>query len=77
MSSPGGDHHTHHLICFFRFYNLSRQQGVCHHSLRFNNTSDGLVVRASACQAIDSVLIPSQVKSMAAKLLFTVSLLGA
>ena len=41
------------------------------------NCSDGRVVRVSATRAVDSGLIPSRVKSMTLKLLFTASLLNA
>ena len=41
------------------------------------NSSDGRVVRASASLAIDSGLIPSRVKPMTLKLVFTASLLDA
>ena len=39
--------------------------------------SDGLVVRASASGAVDPGLIPSRVKPVTLKLLFTASLLDA
>ena len=41
------------------------------------NSSDGEVVRASASGAIDLGLIPSQVKPMTLKMVFTASLLDA
>ena len=41
------------------------------------NSSDGRVVRASASGAVDSGLIPSRVKPMTLKLVFTASLLDA
>ena len=41
------------------------------------NSRDGQVVRASAFRAVDSGLIPSLVKPMAFKLVFTVSPLDA
>ena len=40
-------------------------------------SSDGLVVRASASGAVDLGLIPSRVKPMTLKLVFTASLLDA
>ena len=44
-------------------------------SLSKNNSSDGRLVRMSTFGAVDSGLIPSWVKPMALKLIFTVSLL--
>ena len=41
------------------------------------NSSDGRVVRASASRAVDLGLIPSRVKLMTLKLVFTASLLNA
>ena len=41
----------------------------------YNNSSDSGVVRASASEAVDSGLIPSLVKPMTLKLVFTASLL--
>ena len=41
------------------------------------DSSDGRVVRASAMEAVDLGLIPSQVKPMTLKLIFTASLLDA
>ena len=41
------------------------------------NSSDGQVVRASASGAVDSGLIPSRIKPMTLKLVFTASLLDA
>ena len=43
--------------------------------VRFDNSSDSRVVRASASEAGDSGLIPSWVKPMSLKLVFTASLL--
>ena len=40
------------------------------------NSSDGRVNRSSASEALDSGLIPSRVKPMTLKLVFTASLLG-
>ena len=40
-----------------------------------NNSSDGRVVRASACGAVESGLIPSRVKPITLKSVFTASLL--
>ena len=40
-------------------------------------SSDSRVVRASACGAVDSVLIPSRVKPMTSKLVFTASVIDA
>ena len=42
-----------------------------------NNSSDGRVVRASASEAVDLGLIPSRIKPMTLKLLFTAFLLDA
>ena len=44
---------------------------------RGDNSSDGRVVRASASAVADSGLIPSRVKPMTLKLVFTASLLDA
>ena len=41
------------------------------------NSSDGRVIRASALGAVDSGLIPSWVKPMTSKLVFTASVLDA
>ena len=41
------------------------------------NSSDGRAVRTSAFGAVDSGLIPSQIKSMTIKLAFTASLVDA
>ena len=42
---------------------------------KYNNSSDDQVVRASASGAVDLGLIPSRVKAMTLKLVFTSSLL--
>ena len=41
------------------------------------NSSDGRTLRASASAAVDLDLIPSRIKSMTLKLVFTASLLDA
>ena len=46
-------------------------------STRITNSRDGQLVRASASRAVDSGLIPSVVKPMTFKLVFTVSPLDA
>ena len=46
-------------------------------SLMLQNSSDGRVVSVSASGAVDSALIPSRVKPMTLKLVFTASLLDA
>ena len=46
-------------------------------SMRIQNNSDGRVIRASASGAVNLGLIPSPVKSMTIKLVFTASLLDA
>ena len=41
------------------------------------NSSDGRMIRASDSEAVDSVLLPTRVKPMILKLVFTASLLDA
>ena len=43
---------------------------------KFQNSSDGRVDRVSAFEAVDCGLIPSRVKPMTLKLVFTASLLN-
>ena len=71
--------HPSHYINLFAFFIF-----VCNKLLKCKlvgiggiNSSDGLVVRASGSGAVDLSLIPSRVKSMTLKLVFTASLLDA
>ena len=48
-----------------------------HHTMHLYNSSDGRVVRVSASAAVDPGLIPSRVKPITLKLIFTASLLDA
>ena len=57
-------------------FSISRCQNSFTYRNSFElNSSDGRVVRASASGAVDSGLIPSRVKPMTLKLVFTASLL--
>ena len=51
--------------------------GGSRYSLHNDHSSDGRVIRAFASGAVDEGLIPSRVKLMTLKLVFTASLLDA
>ena len=50
---------------------------IYHRFADVRNSSGGRVIRASASGAVDLVLIPSRVKPLTLKLVFTASLLDA
>ena len=56
---------------------LDRAQSIFENACVILKYSDGRVVRASASGAVDSGLIPSRVKPMTLKLVFTATLLDA
>ena len=63
------------ILCtksFCRFFPI-----FCKVSVHLLDSSNGRMVRASTVRAVDSGLIPSRVKPMTLKLVFTASLLDA
>ena len=71
------------IICAIFFFLSNFNSHIAQNYLQMisiikqDNSSDGRVVRASASGAVDLGLIPSRVKSMTLKLVFTAFLLEA
>ena len=65
------------VFSFYCRFSLGSVQSPVSISVFNLNSSDGRVVRASASESVDSASIPSRVKSLTLKLVFTAFLLDA